>query len=138
MDYLQIATTATTLLVPLLSYLIRGGEKAAEEAGKKLGTAAWDKTKALYEAIRGKLAGDAYAKETLKRAAEKPESESRQAALAEVIAEKAEVDSEFGPQLARLTQVAAQEPGMVNFLTLVYGGEVGKIVNIGWAQEVNF
>lgn len=75
---------------------------------------------------------------TLKRAAEKPESEGRRAALAEVIAEKAEADHTFGQELARLTQVTAQEEGIFNFLTQVYGGKVSKIVNIGWAQEVEF
>jgi len=138
MDWGQVAATATALLTPLLPYLVKAGEKAAEEAGKKFGAAAWEKAEALYKAIREKFAGDAYAEETLKRAAEKPDSEGRRAALAEVLTEKAKSDSRFGQQLARLTQVAVQEQGIVNFLTQVYGGEVGKIVNIGWAQEVKF
>ena len=138
MDWAQVATTAAALLTPLLPYLVKAGGKAAEEAGKEFGTAAWEKAKALYEAVRGKFTGDAYAEETLKRAAEKPESEGRRAALAEVLAEKAEADQEFGQQLAQLTQVTAQEQGIVNFLTQVYGGKVGKIVNIGWAQKVEF
>lgn len=138
MDWRQVATTAAALLAPLLPYLVKVGEKAAEEAGKKFGTAAWEKAKALYEAIRGKFTGDAYAEETLKRAAEKPESEGRQAALTEVLAEKAEADPEFGQQLAQLTEVTAQERGIVNFLTQVYGGRVNKIINIGWTQEAKF
>jgi len=138
MDWAQVATTAAALLTPLLPYLVKAGEKAAEEAGKKFGTTAWDTAKALYEAVRGKFTADTYAEETLKRAAEKPESEGRRAALAEVLAEKAEADQEFGKQLTQLTQVAAQEEGIVNFLTQVYGGKVGKIVNIGWAQEAKF
>lgn len=138
MDWQQVAATATAVLTPLLPYLVKAGEKAAEEAGQKIGATALDKAKALYEAIRKKFAGDAYAEETLKRAAEKPDSEGRRAAVAEVLAEKAEADQEFGQQLAQLTQVTAQEQGVVNFLTQVYGGKVGKIMNIGWAQEVQF
>ena len=138
MDWQQVATTAAGLLIPLLPYLAKVGEKAAEEAGSKFGTAAWEKAKALYEAVSKQFAGDIYAEETLKRAAEKPDNESRRATLTDVLAEKAQADSEFGQQLAQLTQVAAQEQGIVNFLTQVYGGRVGKIVNIGWAQEVKF
>ena len=37
-----------------------------------------------------------------------------------------------------LKALLAQEEGIVNFLTQVYGGKVGKIVNIGWAQEIKF
>lgn len=122
MDWQQVATTAAALLTPLLPYLVKAGEKA----------------KTLYEAVRKKFAGDAYAEETLKRAAEKPESEGRRAALTEVVAEKAEADHAFGQELARLTQVTVQDEGIFNFLTQVYGGKVSKIVNIGWAQEVKF
>ncbi len=49
-------------LAPFLPYLLKAGEKAAEEAGKKLGEAAWERAKGLW----GKLKRN----ERIKRAAE--------------------------------------------------------------------
>lgn len=40
MDIPTIAHNLTTFLIPFLPYLLKAGEKAAEEAGKKLGEAA--------------------------------------------------------------------------------------------------
>jgi hypothetical protein len=138
MDWQQVATTAAALLTPLLPYLVKAGEGASTEIGKKIGVAAWEKIKALYETVREKFTGDAYAEETLKRATEKPESEDRRAALAGILAEKAEADPTFGQELARLTQVTIEDEGTSTFLTQVYGGRVNKIVNIGWVQEAKF
>lgn len=111
MDWSQVAIATTTILTPLLPYLIKAGEKAAEEIGKKLGVAAWEKAKALYETIRAKFAGDAYAEETLRRVAEKPTDEGRRSALQSVLTEKAEADHDFGQQLARLVEEVQSSPG---------------------------
>ena len=48
MDPVSLAGTLTGFLAPLLPYLLKGGEKAAEEVGKKIGGAAWDKATALW------------------------------------------------------------------------------------------
>jgi len=104
MNWAQVASATTAILTPLLPYLIRASEKTAEEIGKQLGVAVWEKAKSLYEAIRAKFAGDAYAEETLRRAAEKPADEGRRSALQSVLTEKAEADHDFGRQLAWLVE----------------------------------
>lgn len=38
----------TAFLAPFLPYLLKIGEKAAEEGGKRFGTAAWEQAKALH------------------------------------------------------------------------------------------
>ncbi len=42
---LQLLQQRTTFLTPFLPYLLKAGEKAAEEAGKKLSEAAWEQAK---------------------------------------------------------------------------------------------
>lgn len=44
---LDLAQKIGTFLLPFLPYLLKMGDKAAEEVGKKIGEAAWDKAKAL-------------------------------------------------------------------------------------------
>lgn len=47
MDIATLAKEMTLFLTPVLPYLFKAGEKAAEEAGKKLGGDAWERAKGL-------------------------------------------------------------------------------------------
>lgn len=132
MDIAQIATAAAALLAPYLA-------RAAEAAAKKAGERAWEKVEALYQAIRRKFAADQdeYAQKTLQRLEAQPTAEARQAALADVLTEKAQADPDFARKLARLVQDATQDNTVVQFLTQVYGeARVGNIINIGRADVV--
>ena len=132
MDVVQIATAAAALLAPYLA-------KAGEAAAKKAGEAAWEKVEALYQAIRRKFAADKddYAQKTLERLEAQPTTETRQTALADVLAEKAQADPGFAQELARLVQGAAQDKTVVQVLTQVYGeARVNKIINIAQATVV--
>lgn len=133
MTITPIVTSAVALLAPYLA-------KAGEEVAKKAGEASWEKMKALYQAIRTKFSADKddYAQQTLKRLEDKPSEESRQRALADILTEKAEADPEFGQELKRLVQDTTQGKGVPEFLTQVYGGEVGQILNINQAGDLNF
>jgi hypothetical protein len=42
-------------LLPFLPYLLKAGEKAAEEAGKKLGAGAWEWAKTMWGKLRPKV-----------------------------------------------------------------------------------
>lgn len=53
MDIAAIAGDVVAFLGPFLPYLVKAGEKAAEEAGKKLGANALEKAKALWSKLRG-------------------------------------------------------------------------------------
>lgn len=131
MNFVQIATSVVSLLAPYLA-------KISEGAAQKAGESAWEKTKAIYQAIVSKFNKDEYAKQTLKRLEEKPETESRQRALVDVLAEKAEADSEFAEELNRLMKDTTQGQELSQFLTQVYGGEVKNIVNMGNAENITF
>jgi hypothetical protein len=99
MDIQALAVAATALLGP---YLAKAGEAFAEKAGEKLG----EKAGTLYQAIKGKFKGDAYAEQTLARAEERPEAKGRQATLQEVLAEKMEEDADFAEMVRRLVEEA--------------------------------
>lgn len=132
MDIIQIAMTAVAIIAP---YLGQAGEAMAKTAGEK----AWGKVEALYQAIRRKFAADKddYAQKTLERLEAEPTADTRQTALADVLAEKAKSEPSFAQELARLVTGAAQDKTVVQFLTQVYGeGRVGKITNIGQAGVV--
>jgi hypothetical protein len=99
MDIQAISTAAIALLSP---YLAKAGGAFAEKAGEKLA----EKAGALYQAVRAKFESDAYAKQTLARVEEKPESEGRKATFQEVLSEKLEEDADFAEVVRHLVEEA--------------------------------
>jgi hypothetical protein len=99
MDIQVIAIAATALLGP---YLAKAGDAFAEKAGEKLA----EKAGALYQAVKAKFKGDAYAEQTLARVEEKPEAEGRKAAFQEVLTEKLGEDADFAEMVRRLVEEA--------------------------------
>jgi len=127
MDIQPIAATAIALLSP---YIAKGTEEFAKSAGK----AAAEKVGALYQAIKKRLRGDAYAEQTLTRAEEKPESEGRQAALKEVLAEKMEENTDFAETVRRLVEESKQLGGgdIINQQIKISGrAQVGDVFQVG-------
>jgi hypothetical protein len=43
-----LTDNTVAFLAPFLPYLLKAGEKAAEEAGRRLGAAAWEQAQALW------------------------------------------------------------------------------------------
>ncbi|MCS7179398.1 MAG: hypothetical protein N0A03_09045 [Anaerolineae bacterium] len=136
MDIREIVLQAAALIG---AYLAVAAGAAAQKIGEAFGEKAVRAAENLLHLIRRKFAadGDAYAQETLRRLEAQPTSEARQAALADVLAEKAETDPDFARELAGLVQAAFRGETTVQFLTQVYGeARVSKIVNIGQAGIV--
>jgi hypothetical protein len=129
---LDPVSAAVALLVP---YLAKFGEAVASKAGE----AAVEGGKAILEIIKRRLGRDAdeYGRQTLTRLEAKPEDEGRQSALRSVLADKVMEDREFADDLERIVQQTTSNQPVGQFLTEVYGGEVGKIVNIGSAGTVH-
>lgn len=126
MTIAPIVTSAVAILAP---YFAKAGEGAAKKAGEET----WEKIKTLYQVISNKLSADKddYAQQTLKRLEEKSSDKSRQRALSDILTEKAETDTVFAQELQQLVQGTTQGQDVGQFLIQLYGGEVGKIVNIG-------
>ncbi len=58
MDVKALAALLAPILAGGLPYLVKLGESAAEEAGKRALGATWDTAKAVWERLRGKIKGD--------------------------------------------------------------------------------
>jgi hypothetical protein len=81
MDIGALTQALTTTLIPLLPYLLKVGEKAAEEAGKKIGGETWDWAKDLWARLRPKVEAKPAALEAAYDVAQTPEDKDAQAAL---------------------------------------------------------
>ena len=71
----------TAFLSPILPFLIKGGEEAAKEAGKKFGVDAWEKAKAVWGKLNPKIEAKEAAKEAVEDLAVAPEDQDLQTVL---------------------------------------------------------
>jgi hypothetical protein len=126
MDPLTLATLAVNLVAP---YLAKAGEAIAKQAGET----AWEKLTAVYGTVKDKLAGDAYAEESLARLEAEPESAGRQAALVGVLEEKIKADSDFAETLQTLLDQARQAGAekLTQQVTVSGRARTGNITQIG-------
>jgi hypothetical protein len=81
LDVVQLAKDLTPFLTPLLPYLLKAGEAAAEKAGEKLLDAASDKAKALAVRLWPALAAQPAVLAAAQEVAAAPADEDAQAAL---------------------------------------------------------
>jgi hypothetical protein len=81
MDIGALASSVTTALVPLLPYLLKAGEKAAEETGKTVAGQSWEWAKSLWTKMRPKVETNPAALVAAQDVAEAPGDEDLQAVL---------------------------------------------------------
>jgi hypothetical protein len=81
MDIGALASLVTTALVPLLPYLLKAGEKAAEETGKTVAGQSWEWAKSLWTKLKPKVEAKPAALEAAQDVAQSPRDEDLQAAL---------------------------------------------------------
>jgi len=79
---LELAQKISAFLLPLLPYLLKVGDKAAEEVGKKIGGEGWEQAKALWDRLRRKKSVEQVAQ----TAAAIPDNQALRDALREEIA----------------------------------------------------
>jgi len=77
----DLASQFTSFLAPLLPYLLKAGEKAAEEVGRKLVGEAWEGFQALWGKLRPKVEARPAALDAVQEVAAHPQDEDAQAAL---------------------------------------------------------
>jgi hypothetical protein len=132
MDPATLGAMAVSIVAP---YLTEAGKAAAA----KIGETASGQVENLLATLRRKFGTDQdpYAGQTLARLEQQPDAETRKRALADVVAEKADADPAFKEELAGVVEAARTSPGTMQFLTQVYGGQVGEILNIGSVQTLN-
>ena len=118
MDVTTLAKDLAVFLTPLLPYLLKAGEKAAEEAGKKLGGDAWDRAKGLWAKLRPKVEAKPAAQEAVQDAAAAPNDEDIQAALRLQLRKLLAEDAVLAREIERVWQ-EAQQAGV----TVIAAGE---------------
>jgi class 3 adenylate cyclase len=132
MDPATIGALASGVVAVLAPYLAKAGEEFAKEVGKT----ASSKMGALYQAVKARLHGHPAAAKALADLEVTPDDEDAQAALRLQLKKQMEADGAFADTLRRLLEEIGRDEQTATFLTQVYGGEVGKIINIGQAGEV--
>lgn len=81
MDIGGLANSLTTALVPLLPYLLKAGEKAAEETGKTVADQSLEWAKSLWSKLKLKIEAKPAALEAAQDVAQVPEDKDVQAVL---------------------------------------------------------
>jgi hypothetical protein len=111
----------TKLLSPFLPYLLKLGDKAAEEAAKKLGADTWEKAKAIWIKLHPKVEAKPSAQEAVQDVAQAPEDEDALAALRQQLKKFLKEDPTLESEVSRLlTEAEApQSRGNINI-----GGDV--------------
>jgi hypothetical protein len=104
MDWGQIATQAAAILAPLMPYLIKAGEKAAEEAGKQIGGNVWDKAKSMWGRLAPKVEAKPAALEAAQDVAGSPDDKEAHEALRYQLKKIFAEDESFGREIAQLLE----------------------------------
>ena len=81
MDIVALAGAVTTALAPLLPYLLKAGETAADEAGKAIAGQSWEWAKSLWTKLKPKVEAKEAALEAAQDVAESPGNKNAQGAL---------------------------------------------------------
>ena len=97
-NILELAQKIAAFLMPLLPYLLKIGDKAAEEVGKKIGGEGWEQAKALW----GKLRRKKNVEQVAQTAAALPDNQALREALWEEIASALQEDSALRQEVAHL------------------------------------
>jgi hypothetical protein len=103
-DPLTLAGTAVTFLAP---YLVKAGEKAAEEVGKRLP----DAPAKIWQAIMARFAGKPVAEEAVKDIIANPDDADNQAGFRKELRKVLEADATFAAELERLLAEAQRQRG---------------------------
>jgi len=99
-NILELAQKIAAFLMPLLPYLLKIGDKAAEEIGKKIGGEGWEQAKTLWDKLRRKE----NVEQVAQTAAALPDNQALREALREEIARALAEDQALAQELARLLQ----------------------------------
>jgi hypothetical protein len=101
MDIAALANSLTTALVPLLPYLLKAGEKAAEETGKRVAGQSWEWAKSLWTKLKPKVEAKPAALEAAQDVAEVPEDQDAHAAFRQQLKKLLTEDQSLAEDVSR-------------------------------------
>jgi len=118
MDIGVLASSVTTALVPLLPYLLKAGEKVAEETGKAVAGQSWEWAKSLWTTLKPKVEARPGALEATQDAAQSPEDQDAQAAFRQQLKKLLTDDQSLADEVSRWL-----EQGKAAGITVTASGE---------------
>ncbi|HEX5604056.1 MAG TPA: hypothetical protein VFX63_15955 [Pyrinomonadaceae bacterium] len=118
MDTGALASSVTTALVPLLPYLLKAGEKAAEETGKTVANQSLEWGKSLWSKLKSKVEAKPDALEAAQEIAQSPEDQDAQAALRRHLRKLLTEDQSLAEEVSRWL-----EQGKAAGITVTASGE---------------
>ena len=111
MDISSLAHDVTNYLVPVLPYLVKVGEGAATETGKKLLGGAWDSTKSLWDRVWTKAETKPAALEAAQDLAATPSDPDLQGAWRTQLKKLLNDDPNFATEIEQLFNKAREVGG---------------------------
>ena len=134
-NIVELTQKIATFLMPLLPYLLKIGDKAAEEVGKKIGGEGWERAKALWERLRCKKSVEQVAQTV----AALPDNQALREALREEIARALAEDPALQEEVLRLMQSEVVQrvlaEGSSQIRDVVQEAEGGPTTQEVWARQ---
>jgi len=118
MDIVALAGEATTVLAPLLPYLLKAGETAAEETGKAVAGQSWEWAKSLWTKLKPKVEAKEAALEAAKDVAASPEDQYARAAFLQQLKKLLIEDQSLAEEVSRWL-----DQGKASGITVTAAGE---------------
>lgn len=101
MDIVALASALTTVLSPLLPYLLKAGETAADETGKAIAGQSWEWAKSIWAKLKPKVEAKPGALEIAQDAAQAPEDQDAQAAFRQQLKKLLTEDQSLAEEVSR-------------------------------------
>jgi hypothetical protein len=134
MDIATLAPQAVAFLAPFLPYLLKAGEAAAAEAGKKFGVDAWERAKKVWGWIGGKVMGRAAGKEAAEDVAADPKNEDALGAFRLQLTKALQGDPKLADEIGKLlgeSAVVSQQAIASGKQSVAVIGNVSGPINTG-------
>ena len=124
MDVGLIAGSLTTALVPFLPYLLKAGEKAAEETGKAVADQSLEWARSLWAKLRPKVEAKPAALEAAQDAAQTPNDEDARATLRQQFKKLLAEDQSLAEEVSRQLEAAGINVSASGDRSVAMGGDV--------------
>ena len=124
MDVGLIAGSLTTALVPFLPYLLKAGEKAAEETGKAVADQSLEWARSLWAKLRPKVEAKPAALEAAQDAAQTPNDEDARATLRQQFKKLLAEDQSLAEEVSRQLEAVGINVSASGDRSVAIGGDV--------------
>ena len=140
-DIGALASSLTMVLGPLLPYLLKAGEKAAEETGKTVAGASWEWAQSLWTKLKPKVETNPAALVAAQDVAQAPGDEDLQVVLRVQLKKLLTEDQSLAEEVSRLLEqgkAAGINVSAVGERSVAIGGDVkGSTIVTGDRNKVN-